>query len=153
MIIEEMKKEDLDEVVEIEKENFIDPWPKQAFINDLEGNDDAELIVLKDDNKVVGYYDVWYMFENADISNIVICKDYQGQKLGEYLLKDCIKRCIRKNVEFLHLEVRVDNTKARNLYKKLGFIEVRTRVGYYAGVDGIDMVKGLIGLSEEDIGD
>ena len=153
MIIESLKKEDIDQLVEIEKENFPDPWPKEAFISDLERNEDAEIIVLKDEDKIVGYYDIWYMFDNADLSNIAIKKEYQGKKLGEYILKDCLKRCIRKNVEFLHLEVRVDNTKAINLYKKLGFVDVRIRKGYYNGTDGVDMVKGLLGLSEEDIGD
>lgn len=152
MIFEKMSLSDLDEVVKIEEENFSDPWPKEAFVRDLD-NKDADVIVLKDINEIIGYYDVWYMFENADISNIVIRKKYQEKKLGEYLLKDLLKRCIRKNVEFLHLEVRVDNAKAINLYKKFGFEEVRIRKGYYAGIDGIDMVKGLLGLSEKSIGD
>lgn len=153
MKIESMKLDDIDQVIEIEKECFNDPWPREAFIQDIELNKDAEAIVLKDEDKIIGYYHIWYMFDNADLTNVVIRKSYQGRKLGEFLLKDCIKRCIRKNVEFLHLEVRVDNQRAINLYKKLGFIDVRIRKGYYAGVDGIDMVKGLLGLSEEDIGD
>ena len=152
MIIEKMKPSDIDEIIKIESECFIDPWPKEAFESDL-NNPDAELMVLKDNDEIIGYYDVWYMFDNADISNIAISKKYQGKGYGEYLLKHLIQRCISKNVEFLHLEVRVDNEVAKNLYKKLGFIEVRKRIGYYDGVDGIDMVKGLLGLSEKDIGD
>ena len=152
MIIEKMKLEDLDEVSSIENECFQDPWPKEAFKRDLD-NDIADLYVLKDKDKVIGYYDVWYMFENADISTICIRKDYQGKKLGEYLLKDLIIRCIKKDVEFLHLEVRVDNNKAINLYKKFGFEKLRIRKGYYNGTDGIDMMKGLIGLSEKDFSD
>lgn len=152
MKIEKMKLSDLDEVSFIENETFLDPWPKDAFLRDLD-NDIADLYVLKDEDKIVGYYDIWYMFENADISTICIRKEYQGRKLGGYLLKDLIRRCIKNNVEFLHLEVRVDNLKAINLYKKFGFEKLRIRKGYYKGVDGIDMMKGLIGLSEEDFSD
>ena len=51
-------------------------------------------------------------------------------------------------------EVRTTNTKAYNLYKKLGFIETRTRKDYYGeGQDCLDMVKGLLGLNEEDFSD
>lgn len=153
MIIEKLKEEEIDQLLAIEKENFESPWTYEMFSQDLKRGEDAEILVLKDEDKVIGYYDIWYMFDNADLVNIAIKKEYQGKKLGEYLLKDCIKRCIRRNVEFLHLEVNVKNTKAINLYKKFEFVEVRRRIGYYDGVDGIDMVKGLLGLSEESIGD
>lgn len=147
-----MNEGDLDDVLSIEQENFDDPWPKEAFVRDLE-NKDSELIVLIKDDKCIGYYDIWYMFENADISNIAVKKEYQGNKYGEYLLKDLLKRCIRRNIEFVHLEVRIDNKVAINLYKKMGFEQVRIRKGYYNGIDAIDMVKGTLGLSEESIGD
>ena len=93
------------------------------------------------------------MFENADIGNICIDLKYQGKGYGEFLLKDLIKNCIKKEVEFLHLEVRIDNYKAYNLYEKMGFIKTRIRKGYYNGTDAIEMVKGLLGLNEEDFSD
>lgn len=143
MNIERLKIEDIDEIVNIEKECFIDHWPKDAFVRELT-NDISEFYVLKDEDKVIGYYGLWYMFENADLVNIAVTKRFQGNKYGELLLNDAINRCKDKNVEFLHLEVRVDNDVAINLYKKYDFVEVRKRAGYYNGVDGIDMVKGLI---------
>lgn len=152
MIIRKATFLDLDKIIEIENECFKEPWPKKAFEADI-NNDITELMVLIDGNKIIGYYDIWYMFENADIASIAIRKDYQGKGLGEYLLKDLIKRCIAKQVEFLHLEVNVENIKAYNLYKKMGFEQVRVRKGYYNGVDGLDMVKGLLGLSEKDFSD
>lgn len=143
MIVEKLTLEDLDQVLEIEKENFDDPWPSEAFINDISQNSNKELFVLKDGNVVIGYFDVWYMYDDADLENIAIRKEYQGKGLGEMLLNKCIERCKEKNVFLLHLEVKIDNVKAHNLYKKLGFEEVRIRKGYYAGIDGIDMVKRI----------
>ena len=143
MIIEEMTHQDLEEVMKIEKENFDEPWPEIAFINDMNKNSGKEVFVLKENNEVIGYYDVWYMFDDADLNNITVKKEYQGMKYGELLLRDCIQKCKDRNVDLLHLEVRIDNVRAINLYKKLGFEEVRIRKGYYAGIDGVDMVKGL----------
>ena len=43
------------------------------------------------------------------------------------------------------LEVRVSNTPAINLYKKLGFIVVTTKKQYYSdGEDAYYMVKGVM---------
>lgn len=143
MIIEKLTINDIDQIENIEKECFIDPWPKEAFVRELT-NDISAFYVLKDEDNIIGYYGLWYMFENADLVNIAVAKSYQGNKYGELLLNDAINRCKDKNVEFLHLEVRVDNNVAINLYKKYDFVEVRKREGYYNGTDGIDMVKGLI---------
>ena len=153
MTFEELEIKDLDEVIKIENEVFSDPWPYKYFKEDLE-NENSNYYALKDDDKIIGYVGLWFMFENCDLVNIAINKEYQGQGLGEKLLKLVIREAILKECEFMHLEVRTTNTKAYNLYKKLGFIETRTRKDYYGeGQDCLDMVKGLLGLNEEDFSD
>lgn len=147
-----MNQSDLDEVVRIEKENFKEPWPKESFVYDLD-NEVAELITLKDGDKLIGYFDIYYMFENVDIGTIAVDKKYQGLGYGEKLLRNIIKRCIEKEVEFIHLEVRIDNMPAINLYEKLGFERLRIRKGYYNGIDAIDMMKGITGLDAKDFSD
>ena len=149
MIIRNFELRDLDEVIRMENENFPDPWPRESFLYDKD-NEVASFKVLEKDDKVIGYYILYYMFENADIGNICIDTEYQGNGLGEYLFKDLLINCIKNEIEFVHLEVRVDNEKAYNLYSKMGFEKTRIRKGYYNGVDAIEMVKGLIGLNEED---
>ena len=110
--------------------------------------------VLKEDDKVIGYAGMWIMFDSCDLVNIAISKDYQGKGYGEKLLRFMIKRALQLGIEFMHLEVRVSNLKAYELYRKYDFEEVRIRKGYYSdGEDCKDMVKGLLGLSEEDFSD
>lgn len=152
MIVEKIQEKDLNQVLQIENENFSDPWPLSSFQNDM-NNEVASLYVLKENDEVLGYYDIWQMFENVDIANIAVKKSEQGKGLGKLLMKDLLKRCILNEVEFVHLEVRVSNVVARKMYENFGFEQVRIRKGYYNGEDGIDMMKGLVGLSEEDIGD
>lgn len=153
MIIKEMTNKDLDEVLKIENDVFCDPWPKKFFYDDL-NNDVSKYFVLIDEERIIGYFGLWFMFENADLVNIAIDKDHQGQGLGEKLLRHAICVCINKEVEFLHLEVRPNNLKAKSLYEKFGFEPVRVRRNYYSdGQDCIDMVKGLVGLSEKDFSD
>lgn len=153
MTFEELDIKDLDEVIKIENEVFSDPWPYKYFKEDLD-NENSIYYGLKDEDKIIGYAGLWFMFENCDLVNIAINKTYQGQGLGEKLLKLVIREAILKECEFMHLEVRTTNTKAYNLYKKLGFIKTRTRKDYYGeGQDCLDMVKGLLGLNEEDFSD
>ncbi len=148
-----MRKEDLDQVLEIENDVFSDPWPRKYFEDDL-NNECSKYYVLKKDGEVIGYGGLWFMFENCDLVNIAIKKSYQGQGLGERLLKLLIREAILNECEFMHLEVRTSNKKAMSLYEKMDFIKTRTRKGYYSdGEDCIDMVKGLIGLNEKDFSD
>ena len=153
MRFELMKKEDIEEISKLERELFSDPWPAHFFYEELD-NAFATYYVMKKEEEIIGYAGMWQMFENCDLTNIAVRKEYQGKGYGEELLRFMIGKAIEKGCEFMHLEVRASNMKAKSLYEKMGFIEVRTRKGYYEdGEDGIDMVKGLLGLSEEDTGD
>ena len=153
MNIEKMNMEDIDEISELENDLFTDPWPKHFFDEEL-NNELASYDVMREDGKIIAYAGMWRIFENCDLTNIAVRKEYQGQGLGEEMLRYMIREAINEGCEFMHLEVRKSNMKARRLYEKMGFTEVRTRKGYYEnGEDGLDMVKGLLGLSEEDLGD
>ena len=147
MIVRDIEEKDLDKILRMEKENFPDPWPKDSFIYDM-NNEVADVKVLESEEEIIGYYVVYYMFENADIGNICIDLKYQGKGYGEFLLKDLIKNCIKKEVEFLHLEVRIDNYKAYNLYEKMGFQQIAEVPDAYRLKDGtsrksILMIKTL----------
>ena len=69
MIIRNFELRDLEEVIRMENENFPDPWPRESFLYDKD-NEVASFKVLEKDDKVIGYYILYYMFENADIGNI-----------------------------------------------------------------------------------
>ena len=143
-----MKLVDLDEVYKIEEENFEDPWPIEIFKQDID-NPVSDMLVLKKDGKVIGYLNVIYTYEDADLCNIALSEEHQGKGYGNLLIEELIQRCKDRKIKNIHLEVNVLNEKAINLYKKYGFKEIRKRKGYYNGVDGIDMMKGV--ESEEDI--
>ncbi len=153
MILSKMKKSDLSQVLEIENRVFSDPWPRKFFEDDL-NNEFSTYYLLKNDDEIIGYGGLWFMFENCDLVNIAIDDKYQGLGYGEKLLKLLIREALLKECEFMHLEVRKSNLKAFNLYEKMGFIKTRVRKGYYEdNEDAIDMVKGLIGLNEKDFSD
>ena len=154
MKLERMALKDVDEVMEIENNSFIDPWPYHFFVDDISKNEFSRYFVLKDNDEIIGYSGYWLSFENCDLVNIAIKEKWRGQKYGQKLLNLTILEAIKEGCEFMHLEVRPSNIKAINLYEKSGFIKTRVRKGYYEdGEDCIDMVKGIVGLSEKDFSD
>ena len=144
-MIERMKMEDLDQVIEIEKDSFDHPWDRKYFDNELNDSEIGELYVDVENGEVIAYGELWYMFENCDLTKIVVKRDHRHRGYGRKMLKHLIHVAKERGCEFMHLEVDVNNEEAIKLYKLNGFGTVRTRKKYYEnGSDAYDMIRGLI---------
>lgn len=126
-----MRLDDIEQVCMIEKEAFPTPWTADAFLSELTTNVFAQYIVIERDNELVGYGGMWAVIDEAHVTNIAIRKQYQGRHLGEQLLLRLQQAARNAGISRMTLEVRVSNTVALNLYKKLGFYTVGTRKKYY----------------------
>jgi len=148
-MIREMRTSDIDEVVRLEKEIFSDPWTKKMFEQEVSDNSLAKTYILEIDNKIVGYAGMWKLFENADITNIAVKKEQRRKGYGKLLLETILNECKRQNTEYVHLEVRVSNEPAINLYKSYGFEIINTRKSYYEDnhEDAYVMILDLGGYS------
>ncbi len=152
-MIRRMRLGDLDKVARIESSVFKDPWPIKYFKEEIENNQFACLLVIEENDEIMAYGDIWFMFENADICNIAVASDYQHRGYGQRMLNALFREAIKNEVEFVHLEVRPSNEYALKLYQKNEFIQTRIRKSYYEdGEDAIEMVKAIGGLNEEDFG-
>ena len=145
-MIVEMNINDLDEITKLEKELFkLDAWKKQEYENEL-NNPVSKLFVEKENDEIVAYGGLWYLYEDADITTIGVNSKYQGQGYGQKMLDYMLDFALKNGVHKVHLEVRVSNQKAINLYKKNGFEVIRIRKSYYEdnNEDAYDMMKGLL---------
>lgn len=145
MIVRNMTINDLDEIVNIEKELYKIPWNEKQYKYELEENEFSYLFVLENDGVIIGYYGFWVMFEESDITKVSIRKEFQGMKLSNILMEDCIKRVGVLGCNKINLEVRVDNVKAINLYKKYGFEEIYVRKDYYGKGEDALILNKIIG--------
>ena len=68
------------------------------------------------------------------ISNVCIDANYRGKKLGTNLLAYFISQMEKAGFEKFALDCLLHNLRAKNLYHKLGFIEVSEAIGF----DGTD---------------
>lgn len=146
-MIRKMMTSDLDEVLKIEKDSFYDYWNRDQFLYELNDNPYAELYVITLDDKIIGYYDLWLIFEHAEIATIAIDEKYRGNHYGKMLMQDIEERAMNNNCETISLEVRVSNKQAIGLYEKSGFIIINTKAGYYKTANGFEdgyfMMKGI----------
>lgn len=142
--IRPMKFEDIDQVDEINRLSFSNPWSRESFERELSSNKIAHYFVAVHENKIVGFVGLWIIFQEAQITTIAVHPNYRGRKVGEKLLDFIIDYCQKNLVKNIILEVRVSNTIAQNLYYKKGFKKVGVRKWYYKdGEDALVMVKKL----------
>lgn len=137
-----MSQTDLDAVNAIEMQAFQDPWSKQDFINELESNPYSCIYVKEINGEVVAYVDLWIAYENAEIANIAVKKEFLHQGIASELMQYCLQKIQQSKCENFTLEVRVSNMNAIKLYEKFGFQTVSKRKKYYAdGEDAYLMVQ------------
>ena len=146
-MIRKMKKSDLNEILEIERLCFDDAWSRKDYEYELYDNPYAQLWVMIEDDRIVGYYDLWITFEQAEIANIAVLPDYQHRGLGQQLMRHLEMKAMENDCETIGLEVRVSNVQAIRLYENQGFSVINTKPGYYrhAGKyeDAYRMMKGI----------
>lgn len=141
-MIRKMRQNDLDAVNAIEMQAFQDPWAKQDFINELESNPYSCIYVKEINGEAVAYVDLWIAYENAEIANIAVKKEFLHQGIASELMQFCLQKIQQSKCENFTLEVRVSNTNAIKLYEKFGFQTVSKRKKYYAdGEDAYLMVQ------------
>jgi ribosomal protein S18 acetylase RimI-like enzyme len=139
--IREYKNEDQEEFMRILNDNWF--W----MIQGESKQDDTNYRKQLDTKKTCGYENEtlnarmitvndniagFSTFHNYDekiarIQFLCIDKKFRRMHLAEKLIKSVIKEIFQnKNIEMIMLTTRSENTRAQNLYKKLGFDEVPT---------------------------
>lgn len=143
ILVRPMELKDVDAVWDIEKLCFSLPWSRESFEQEMNSNDKARYIVAALDDTIVGFGGMWFIIDEAHITNIAVHPDYRQRKIGEMIVKEMLRTAKESDIISLTLETRVSNTPAINLYKKLGFKEYGIRKGYYTdnGEDALIMWK------------
>ncbi len=147
--IRRMRKEDLPQVMEIERASFPTPWSERAFEIELR-NRSAFYIVAEFEGRILGYAGMWLAGGEGHITTIAVHPDYRRLGLGELIMVALIERCIAEGFKDMVLEVRENNFAAQRLYLKYGFVDMGRRRGYYmdTGEDAIIMYLGLLDRPE-----
>ncbi|MBQ9780117.1 MAG: ribosomal protein S18-alanine N-acetyltransferase [Clostridia bacterium] len=80
---------------------------------------------------VTAYGGMLIAVDEGQITNIAVHPEHRGQGLGLAIVQALIKHAKAEHLATITLEVRVSNTPAISLYRKVGFAEVGRRKGFY----------------------
>ncbi|KUO78689.1 MAG: ribosomal-protein-alanine acetyltransferase [Desulfosporosinus sp. BRH_c37] len=131
-IVRPMQMDDLEAILEIERVSFATPWSLEAFKVELKDNEYARYLCLELDGQVIGYMGLWFIIDEGHITNVAITPNHRGQHWGEFLMRSVMEKMAEQGMERMTLEVRVSNSPAQSLYKRLGFAIAGVRKEYYA---------------------
>ena len=113
-----------------------------SVLNDEFNSPNSYYIVAKLQDKIVGFAGIKVMFDEADIMNIAVRKDFRNQGIGSLLLENLIHLTEElTNINFITLEVMDENYSAIHLYQKFNFEKCGIRKNYYKGKNAIIMKK------------
>ena len=140
-LIRPMTKDDINEVVNGEKQIFGESLGEDFLLHELELNPFSFYFVLEIDKKVGGYMGTW-ISDNAEILNFYVLEKYRHMGFGSLMMDFIIELCKSSKVKSLTLEVRESNNVALNLYDKYLLKQVGVRKHYYNnGEDAILMER------------
>ncbi len=125
-----MKKEDLDQVAELEAKCIQQPWSRNSFEESLE-KDYSLFLVAEEEGKVCAYIGLYLSYEDAEITGIAVLPEKRRLGLGKALLEKAIELTRKGGTEKILLEVRKSNQTARAFYEKMGFWEIGLRPYFY----------------------
>lgn len=129
MIPHLLSESDLSNLVRIEELAHIAPWTDDVFKRCFEAG--YYFWGLTEDDKLVAFVIYSLQIGECHILNVCVHPDYQGKGFGMSLMTYALDQAKQDGAGTVYLEVRRSNTKAISLYRKIGFIRVGERKGYY----------------------
>jgi ribosomal-protein-alanine N-acetyltransferase len=143
-----MTAADLPEVVELEISVFgEEAWTTDMLLGELDQQPATRhYLVARDEGELVGYAGLLGAGGQADVVTVAVAAGRWGMGIGSTLLEALLAEAGRRGCTEVFLEVRTDNTRAKDLYRRYGFTEIGIRRGYYqpSGADALVMRRDLV---------
>lgn len=130
MIIREGSAADADKLAQIEDSCFSRPLKAKDLLSAME-SDRHQLLVAEEEGTPIALT-VFYDFPpTAELLSVAVSPGFRRKGIGMEILKKTIGIAAERNNSEMLLEVRISNTGAIELYKKLGFRIIATRKDFY----------------------
>lgn len=136
--IREMRREDLQDVTELEAACFSMPWKYRDFEEVLANTGrfyliaEADSVTTDTPDRVLGGCMLTHIAGEGDISNVAVHERYRGNGIASSLLSSLLELGeARYGITAFTLEVRSKNVPALRLYEGQGFIAKGVRPNFY----------------------
>ena len=148
-----MALEDLERVMEIEKDGFAHPWSMDLLRREMVHDWSTILVATATrsgpgglvSEVIAGFIVYWLVHDELHVLNIATAVEERRRGVGRALMDEAATRARKVGAVLATLEVRRSNAAALALYRDLGYRQVGIRPNYYAdeGEDAIVMVMDL----------
>ena len=140
--------------MDIERASFdwTDVFPVTQFLYYLRRFEDGFFVLANSSGSVIGYAILANTHSLGYVLSIAVHPKNRNQGYAGMLLNFLETKCREKGLSKLRLDVRINNTTAIELYKKLGLMEIRRKSNFYGnGIDALLMEKTVTLQSEQTV--
>jgi [ribosomal protein S18]-alanine N-acetyltransferase len=142
-----MTDADIDAVLDLEHDVFgAEAWSRQMLAGELAQQPASRYyLIAEEDGQVAGYAGLLGAGWQGDVLTLAVAAGRWGRGIGTALLRALLAEAARRGCTEVFLEVRTDNKRAQELYRRHDFTEVGIRRGYYqpSGADALVMRRTL----------
>ncbi|WP_027996534.1 ribosomal protein S18-alanine N-acetyltransferase [Simplicispira psychrophila] len=123
--------ERMDLLLAVEQCAYSHPWSRGNFTDSLASGYQIELLLGGE--QLIGYFVAMPGVDEAHLLNLTVAPECQQQGWAPMLLDALALWARGRGAQWLWLEVRISNLRARQVYEKYGFQRVGERKRYYPG--------------------
>ncbi len=125
--------DDLDRVAALEAATFTNPWTREMLVRELERPEVTRVYVLRTPERgVVAFCSCWLVADEVHINSVAVEQAERRRGVASALLGHVLDELTEAGARQATLEVRRSNEAALRLYRRLGFVIVAERRGYYS---------------------
>lgn len=135
LVIEEASAGDIQPLLSIQQQTQQISWSQAAY---EEAIDRQQCWLAKREQETVGFIVYSHILDEAELLNIAVNPDCQGQGIGYALYTAMLKNLEEAGIKQCFLEVAKSNHQAQAFYQKVGFIAIATRKNYYQQANGFE---------------
>lgn len=119
----------------IEHQAYSHPWTHGNFVDALAAGYEAQLLLNAHD-ELLGYFVAMRVLDEVHLLNLTVAPAHQGRGWARILLDALSLWARQREAEWLWLEVRESNARARALYARQGYQQIAVRKDYYPAANG-----------------
>lgn len=129
-----MTVDDLDAVMRIERLAYAHPWSRAVFEDTVVAGYQAQRLLAG--TTLLGYFVAMKGVEEVHLLNITVAPAHQHRGWARVMLEALSLWARGQAAKTLWLEVRVSNSRALQIYRAQGFVQVGRRPKYYPSGHG-----------------
>jgi ribosomal-protein-alanine N-acetyltransferase len=124
-------RRDVPELLEIEREQFPEPWSRRMILEELTESTRRYSVAVEAES-VIGYLGLMFVADEVHVNSLGVRRRVEGRGVATSLLEEAWPIAVGRGATRATLEVAVSNKRAQDLYRRFGFAPVGVRRNYYS---------------------